>query len=127
MKAHRKVRVHGSLLLLVYSVCTLSVALFHHHHDQHPTYLHTTDCEKEIYFSNKGKHCPHESHVAQAPEKCFLCDHQTVSPHSIPAFFTYASSKLTFTKISEKPANFYVLTPSNGSNRGPPSISSLIV
>ncbi len=127
MKKSHNIHYKALLLLLAYLFSNSSSILFHHHKLNIASYEKATPCEKSIYYSHKDNNCQHKTHITITDEKCSLCDHHTVSPHSFQTFLTaYFSKEITsgYLKVFE---HYYFQVPSTFSNRGPPSVSSLSV
>jgi hypothetical protein len=96
--------------------------MFHHHDNNIVAYDKADKCEKAIYYAAKDSSCNHKQHITKAFEKCSLCDNHTISAHTIfsPAFVFSKVEKIT--KYHPYNLNFYFVSTSETSNRGPPTV-----
>ncbi len=101
--------------------------LFHHHDLEIVSYEKATACEKAIYYSCKSHNCSHKAHISKAHEKCPLCDNHTISPHLPQTYYICLFNKVVNVDYSDNVKNFFFLTLSISSIRGPPSVSSFSV
>jgi len=92
LKKIRRIAHFKVFLLLLYIFSNSPVDFFHQHQDEHVSFEDADGCEKSIYYSNVVDACHHSKHVSKTNEKCFICDHHTVSEHT---FFNPINRKIT--------------------------------
>lgn len=105
----------GILLATLYLFSSSSYVLFHHHNSQHIVHSQAKQCEQAVYFTDKDQGCKHQEHFTQHVKKCLLCDHHTISLHTLlphqygfytvenNEYFSKYSDNLAFVLISATP------------------------
>lgn len=83
MRKKGNINYVGILLAILYIFSSSSYILFHHHNSQHIVYTQANPCEKSIYFTDKDQGCQHNEHFTQHVKKCPMCDHHTLSIHTL--------------------------------------------
>jgi hypothetical protein len=127
LKKPYRIQFKALFLLLVYLFSNGPSILFHNHLTDIAAYEKATACEKVIYYADNDANCKHQNHVANAVEKCWLCDNHTLSPHLFQTFLPEYFSKKISASYTELCNYYYFQTPSRFLNRGPPSVSSFTV
>ncbi|MCO5234726.1 MAG: hypothetical protein M9933_00545 [Chitinophagaceae bacterium] len=78
MKKKRNNNLAGIALLLLYVFSITPTLLIHQHADTEVIAFSDADpCEKAIYYGIRDSH---RQHVSDAREKCWFCDHHTITP-----------------------------------------------
>jgi hypothetical protein len=107
-------------MLYIYSIIP---SFIWHHHDHHIVSIDQADpCEKAIYYDIKSEHCHHKAHLTQAIEKCSICDHHTLSAHTLFHFqYFYFNLKKQYIYIAYY-RSIHSIVLNLFSNRGPPLV-----
>ena len=80
LKKGNHINFLGMALLLFYAFSFAPSLHVHHHHHHDCEIVAFSDadsCEKAIYYGIPDEH---DQHISKTPEKCWLCDHYTITP-----------------------------------------------
>ncbi len=124
MKKRDRKQAKALLLLLFYLFSNSPAILFHHHDIEIVTCKKDLSYRTSVYHEDNGHHCNHSAHLNNAPEKCSLCDHHTVSPHSVLTLWAIFFSKKISDEHLDYKENYSFQIPPAVSNKGPPVVSS---
>jgi len=123
VKKNKASIIKGYFLLILYFIgISPSLIVYHHHSDIVP-YSQATQCDKVIYYGADNGTCLHKQHITKPIEKCWLCDHISITPQ-ILIDNNFQLKELP--ALSQEFFNFYCSLHSieqpHITNRGPPCL-----
>jgi len=118
MRKERHINTLGTTLLLLYIFSLTFSLVFHHHHsDKIVAFSEADSCEKAIYY---GIQDHHKQHINKAQDKCWLCDHHTITPQILlNNDFIFIQTGF-FTEYATCYKHFYDIDLTEKSNKDPP-------
>lgn len=120
MKKKKHINFLAVALLMLYGFGLAPSFVFHHHHQEVIAFSDADSCEKAIYY---GVQDQHKEHISKSLEKCWLCDHHTITPEVLfDTKFDITQPEIQ-TQYTAFHKNFHSIEITSTSNKDPPLLA----
>lgn len=123
MKRTLIIKIYSTFLLMLYFISITPSLLIHQHSGKIVPLEDATVCEAAIYYGELNLDLQHKGHISLPLEKCWLCDHHTVTPQILAEPLSLQHFKPKLNQTADYSFDSYVsVFFFHSFQRGPPTV-----